>query len=109
MMDVWRDLIDTVGPGRPDLVGAMEERRALGIERYGAPLRLDDGRDHVRDLVEELLDGAAYAWRLDHTDLAIDLLELVAWLARRHERNDLTPFWGGRTTPRVPEGGPPPG
>lgn len=89
--DVWRDLIASAGPGRPHLVGAMEARRALGIERYGAPLRTDDGRDHALDLGEELLDGAAYAWRLGLDDLALDLLDAYGWLAWELDRPDMTP------------------
>ena len=57
--DVWAELINALQPG--PLREACEARRALGIERYGQPLRRGDGRDHRRDLIEELLDAAALA------------------------------------------------
>lgn len=66
--DVWGEIIAGLkllpawgSPPREKLVAMCEARRAVGIARYGQPLRRHDGRDHRRDLVEECLDGAAYA------------------------------------------------
>ena len=60
--DVWRELIDAAGPAHPDLVPLMEERRRLGISRYGTPLQRANGRDHRADAAQELLDAAVYLW-----------------------------------------------
>ena len=60
--DMWRELIDAAGPAHPRLVPMMEERRQLGIERYGQPLQRGDGRDHLSDAKQELLDAAVYLW-----------------------------------------------
>jgi hypothetical protein len=38
----------------------MRARRAAGIERYGKPLRHDNGRDHLTDAYQEALDLAVY-------------------------------------------------
>ena len=55
--DVWADLI----PGLPEILQPYAtERRAQGIERYGVPLQVDNGRDHLLDLFQEQLDGIAY-------------------------------------------------
>jgi hypothetical protein len=49
------------GPSMQDLVLAdIEARKAIGIARYGQLLKAHDGRDNLRDLYEELLDGAIY-------------------------------------------------
>lgn len=51
-------------PGEPsahDLVIAdMAERKAYGLRKYGTLLQLGNGRDHLEDVYEELLDAAAY-------------------------------------------------
>ncbi len=47
--DVWEEII-----------GMMIRRRELGLLRYGTPLRPGNGRDALRDLEEEMLDGLAY-------------------------------------------------
>lgn len=43
------------------VIADLVKRREVGIERYGTPLQPWNGRDPVRDLYEELLDGACYA------------------------------------------------
>lgn len=72
--DVWAELIEQLPPGR--LRDACEARRALGIQRYGQPLRRGDGRDHRRDLAEELLDAAVYARALGSEGTARRLLKM---------------------------------
>jgi DNA-binding transcriptional regulator YdaS (Cro superfamily) len=69
-VDVIADLILCL-PGlrlNPEAKGALARalafRRTLGISRYGQPLMSNDGRDTLRDLNDELLDAAAYAWSL---------------------------------------------
>lgn len=39
---------------------AMEQRKQIGIERYGQPLRCFNGRDAQRDAREEVLDLLVY-------------------------------------------------
>lgn len=38
----------------------MEERRRTGIEKYGVPVRADNGRDHLIDAYQEALDLCVY-------------------------------------------------
>ena len=38
----------------------MEERRQVGIERYGTPLQPNNGRDALVDAYQEALDLACY-------------------------------------------------
>jgi hypothetical protein len=42
------------------VIADIEERRRLGISRYGTALQPHNGRDALRDLYEELLDSATY-------------------------------------------------
>jgi hypothetical protein len=46
----------------PDIADAVMARRALGVDRYGTPLRLNNGRDIDADLAQELIDALLYAW-----------------------------------------------
>lgn len=48
-----------------NVLNDMSERDQVGRERYGTPLTTDNGRDHLVDAYQELLDGAVYlraAW-----------------------------------------------
>lgn len=57
--DVWAELMEVE---RDSVLRAIyNDRRALGLRRYGTPLQRDNGRDTPLDLREELLDGMAYA------------------------------------------------
>ena len=51
--------------GRPSMqrvvMEDLAEREQLGIQRYGAPLTTFNGRKTLRDVYDELLDGAVYA------------------------------------------------
>lgn len=42
------------------LLEDMDDRDMTGRERYGQPLRVGDGRDHLKDAYQELLDAAVY-------------------------------------------------
>ncbi len=54
--------VANTNPAIQDLVVAdMAARKALGIQRYGTALQAGNGRDALRDLYEELLDGCNYA------------------------------------------------
>jgi hypothetical protein len=53
--------LDSCGPDIVDLVKAdLDERRRVGIETYGKPLRAHNGRRPLRDLYAEMLDGIQY-------------------------------------------------
>ncbi len=42
------------------VIADIEQRRVLGIERYGAALQPFNGRDALQDAYEEALDLAVY-------------------------------------------------
>lgn len=66
--DMWANLIRWA-EGRhatPSLIERMKARRRLGIERYGTVLQADNGRDVVRDVLEETLDRMVYLEQLGH-------------------------------------------
>lgn len=46
---------------RARLIVDIEERKAIGIERYGTPLQPFNGRDPLVDCYQELIDAAQYA------------------------------------------------
>ena len=53
--------ISTELPSAHDLVIAdMERRKAFGLAKYGTTLTADNGRDHLQDAYEEVLDLAVY-------------------------------------------------
>ena len=77
--DLWRELIDANPTwDAPRTIAMCEERRLLGIERYGTPLQRDNGRDFDVDLIQELLDAAVYARGAGRSALAKHLVGLVA-------------------------------
>ena len=42
------------------VVKDMEARRQFGIDKYGTPLQVGNGRNHLIDLYQELLDAVVY-------------------------------------------------
>lgn len=55
------DPIPTDAPSAHDLVIAdMQARKAFGLAKYNTVLQHDNGRDHLQDAYEEVLDCAAY-------------------------------------------------
>lgn len=42
------------------VIADIEERRRIGISRYGTALQAFNGRDALKDLYDELIDGAMY-------------------------------------------------
>lgn len=76
--DLWRELIDS-NPTRnaPRTIAMCEERRSVGIARYGTPLQRDNGRDYDVDLTQELLDAAVYAYGANRWTLAKRLIGMV--------------------------------
>ncbi|MFH8483150.1 hypothetical protein [Streptomyces sp. NPDC018055] len=47
------------------LIKHIEKRRELGIQRYGTPLQTFNGRNAVRDALEEALDLATYLMQVE--------------------------------------------
>lgn len=72
--DVWAELIGAETD--PALRALYIQRRGVGIDRYGTPLRRGNGRDTYRDLREELLDATAYAQALHRPSM----VEQLRWL-----------------------------
>lgn len=83
--DVWAHMLDVLRHEHrfPDLLPIMEERRAIGIARYGVPLQIHNGRDHRADAAQELLDAAAYLWAAGGYDDARRCLFMVQTLTRK--------------------------
>lgn len=75
--DAWAEIIAHPMPAR--LRAVCAERRQIGIARYGTPLQRGNGRANPVDLMQELLDGAAYAWVLGWWPMTIVLL-FLAWV-----------------------------
>lgn len=86
--DVWAELIAAAGPTHPALVPLMEERRRLGIERYGQPLQRGDHRDHRIDAMQEMADGSAYSWSVGWEDFAARALALWDEMRERMNKED---------------------
>ena len=72
LVPIWEQVIADVvaiypSPGVDDssvaaqVIGDMRARDRVGRERYGMPLTTGNGRDHLVDLYQELLDATAYA------------------------------------------------
>lgn len=62
----WPERESPWGPDEDELerfLVEMQARQDLGRQRYGQPLRRDDGRPSGVDLVQELMDGLIYAHR----------------------------------------------
>jgi hypothetical protein len=57
----------TAGDGRDvmaELARIVQERQSLGVRKYGRSLTPHNGRDGLRDLLDELLDASAYTLQL---------------------------------------------
>lgn len=57
--DVWAEIIE--GEEDEHLRVLYAARREFGIRKYGVPLQRRNGRDARTDLLQEVLDGIAYA------------------------------------------------
>lgn len=82
-VDVWAELIGTEPDHR--IRALMTLRRAKGLQTYGTTLQRGDGRDHLRDLLDELLDATAYAAALGRWSVAHDLRPIVLNIVRDME------------------------
>lgn len=79
--DLWADLMrQRWFPA--GLRQEAEARRLLGIARYGRPLQADNGRDHLRDCLDEMLDGAVYAYAVGEYGLVGQILNSAAYVQR---------------------------
>lgn len=65
--DMWKNIIDRYksSPNEErnysdNLMNLMIERRKYGIELYGTPLQVSNGRNAIADLISELLDAVVY-------------------------------------------------
>lgn len=70
--DLWRGYIDELkeamasagvvpGDSRMDrYYQLMEDRREQGIQKYGTPLQVGNGRDFLADAIQEVLDAMIY-------------------------------------------------
>ena len=83
-----------VAPAIDAVCGSLQERKRVGLERYGQPLQAHNGRDALRDLREELADAVVYCrqvieeGRLDRDQAASMRImhdALIASLFRVHE------------------------
>lgn len=87
--DVLADLGATPGP----VGAAFRARRLLGLERYGVPLRYDDGRPPGVDALQEALDLGAYETR-DRCGAPAMVLQVVAGTTLvRIDRDALADAW----------------
>lgn len=73
------------------LIAEIEARKALGVSRYGRALQTFNGRDALRDLLDELLDGATYAMQV-RMEVAAVQKRIDAALAQHHAD------WDGKCT-----------
>ena len=95
---LWDVLIHYLGkvypPVSEDIKGLMKQRDEFGIQKYGTPLQLNNGRNFAQDALEEGLDLMVYlyGYLLQTSDPAVaeqtdyllaNALEIVEYL---HER-----------------------
>jgi len=83
--DLWQEIIDDTDVQvhcSLDLIDLCKERRQLGIERYGMPLQINNGRQMRVDALQELLDAAVYCWS-DDKDITMSVLQLADRLYNR--------------------------
>jgi hypothetical protein len=58
---VWASVLaHAIGPSTGSLVPDMLSRHELGVQRYGVPLRVWNGRDALADAYQEALDLVVY-------------------------------------------------
>lgn len=75
---------------RAEFLRMLLEREIRGIEVYGQSLTTHNGRNAIRDLLEELIDGWQYAVQvsLEWESLISENARLRAELAALREAND---------------------
>lgn len=70
------------------LIEHIQQRKALGIQRYGRALQTFNGRNAPQDLLDELLDGATYAMQIQMEMQAFKVRISVA--LSRHATDEAT-------------------
>jgi len=86
--DCWMELIASLPNYFHDIKPMCIARRQFGLEKYGTVLQHDNGRDSLKDVTEELLDGAVYAYRSARLDISHRLLRIVQELATSKPEKD---------------------
>ena len=72
---VWASVLANAGPSAV-LVPDMVARHELGVQRYGVPLRVWNGRDALADAYQEALDLVVY---LEQCRLRVPVPDDRAW------------------------------
>ena len=114
MMTEQAGPLDSCGPDIADMLcDEIMKRKAFGIDKYGKPLRPNNGRKALVDLLAELLDGAHYALQ-EHLErealaetldaLAAELEKDAATADREEELVLLGRAWGLRRAARMVRG-----
>ncbi|GLY08314.1 hypothetical protein [Actinoplanes sp. NBRC 101535] len=94
--DLVQEQVAPVPNGSPSVQSMVREdlvvRERLGVERYGTTLQPGNGRDALRDLYEELLDGACYVRQAieerPREDVDVAVAEVRAGLETELQRKD---------------------
>jgi hypothetical protein len=82
------------------LIAAIENRKQLGISRYGSPLMTHNGRDALRDAWEESIDLAAYLtqMRMERYDVTVErdryreaIEKALAWMPEHTLTESMAP------------------
>lgn len=60
--DMWQQVIDRcyADGTAPDIIAIFEKRREMGLAKYKTPLQAGNGRNPLRDLLDETLDRIVY-------------------------------------------------
>lgn len=58
------------------LIADMQERHKVGVKRYGTPLQAGNGRNHLVDAYQELLDFTVYI-RTQLEEMQVDPLRVL--------------------------------
>lgn len=89
-----------VAPAIDAVCGSLQERKRIGLERYGQPLQSHNGRDALRDLREELEDATVYCRQVieeghlgppfQRASFTVMYDGLIAMLFRVHEATEVS-------------------
>ncbi len=86
--DMWKNIIDRYGNDYKPILKLMIERRQYGIDLYGTPLQVSNGRNAINDLISEHLDALVYSeivrlenpeWNLLMVDHQKYLLKMIGY------------------------------
>lgn len=74
--DTLLSLATAYNKAPPEVMELFLRRRQQGVERYGTPLTILNGRNHARDGVQEAVDGLAYT-QASHDELLLRAQDLT--------------------------------